>query len=262
MVAISQNPEEAQSQKLQVYTNQFKLRIGDKCPVLFQYPLRIQEEIEMSGNDNAHTYTIDEITKAVDYCKTKIELLVGKFIHSGQNIWTTQQLTEDRFMIESKLNRRKITLLIEREGEFVVDPGQINKTDRRNCQAMSQVLNVVVKEAMRETGLIQMGKRPQFYSFENPIDVEQVKIQIWSGFKTCAYKYSDVCTLVIDNCYKFMSTDTVLDVINDIYDRVCDELPADDNDKRCKAVHDAVIKRFQQECRERIVGKSVIANYG
>jgi len=79
---------------------------------------------------------------------------------------------------------------------------------------MSQVLNVVVKEAMRETGLIQMGKRPQFYSYENPMSVENMNIQIWNGFKTSAYKYKDVCTLVIDNTYKFMSTDTVLDSIN------------------------------------------------
>lgn len=41
LVAISQNPEEAQSQKLMVTTNQFKLKIGENCPVLFQYPVRI-----------------------------------------------------------------------------------------------------------------------------------------------------------------------------------------------------------------------------
>ena len=90
---------------------------------------------------------------------------------------------------------------------------------------MSQVLNVVVKEAMRETGLVQMGKRPQFYSHENPMTVDNMKIQIWSGFKTCAYKYSDVCTLVIDNCYKFMSTNTCLDIINKIYDETQENYP-------------------------------------
>lgn len=64
-------------------------------------------------------------------------MLVGKYIHSGYNIWTTQQLMEEKYLIESKLNGRKMHLLIEREGEFVVNPADINKTDRKNCQAMS-----------------------------------------------------------------------------------------------------------------------------
>lgn len=96
----------------------------------------------------------------------------------------------------------------------MVNPGQINITDRKNCQAMSQVLNVVVKEAMRETGLVQMGKRPQFYNPLNSMNVDGLNLQIWSGFKTSAYKYDNVCTLVVDNCFKFMSTNTVLDLFN------------------------------------------------
>ena len=119
---------------------------------------------------------------------------------------------------------------------------------------MSQVLNVVVKEAMRETGLIQMGKRPQFYSYENPMSVEGMNIQIWSGFKTSAYKYSDVCTLVIDNCYKFMSTNTCLDIINSIYDKVHDDYPNLSSDRQNQI--------FQTECRNKIVKSSIIANYG
>jgi len=94
-VAISQNPEDAQSQKLQVYTNQFKLKIGKNCPVFFQYPIKINEEGENADQDDVHKYTIDEMTRAVDSCQKKIELLVGKYIHSGYNIWTTQQLMEE-----------------------------------------------------------------------------------------------------------------------------------------------------------------------
>ena len=77
----------------------------------------------MADQDNVHKFSVDEITRVVDYCQKKIELLVGKFIHSGLNIWTTQQLMEESYLIESKLNGRKITLVIEREGEFVVNPG-------------------------------------------------------------------------------------------------------------------------------------------
>lgn len=54
----------------------------------------------------------------------------------------------------------------------------------------------------------------------NPITVKDMNMQVWSGFKTSAYKYSNQCTLVIDNCFKFMSTNTVLDQINQIYDEI------------------------------------------
>lgn len=145
-----------------VQTNQFKIKIGENCPVLFQYPLSILEEEANSANSvDVHTYTMDEVTKVVDREKKNIELLVGKFIHSGFNIWTTQQLLEEKYLINSRLMGRKVTLVIDREGEFAVNPAEINNTDRKNCQSMSQVLNVIVKEAMREMDhLIQMGKRP------------------------------------------------------------------------------------------------------
>jgi hypothetical protein len=115
-----------------VYTNQFQLNIGKNCPVLFQYPISIEEELEECDKENVHKYTVDEYTKVVDRETKRIELLVGKFIHSGLNIWTTQKLCEDKFSIESRLSGRKVTLVIEREGEFMVNPADINNTERQN----------------------------------------------------------------------------------------------------------------------------------
>lgn len=57
------------------------------------------------------------------------------------------------------------------------------------------------------------------------MNVDGLNLQIWSGFKTSAYKYDNVCTLVVDNCFKFMSTNTVLHLVNEIFDKVEDEFP-------------------------------------
>ena len=57
--------------------------------MLFQYPIRIYEEGDNANHDNVHKYSVDEMTKVVDYCGKKIEMLVGKYFHSGFNIWTT-----------------------------------------------------------------------------------------------------------------------------------------------------------------------------
>ena len=75
-----------------VHTNQFKLKIGKNCPVLYQYPISIKDEEDDDANSDSidvHKYTMDEMTKVVDREQKKIECLVGKFIHSGFNIWTT-----------------------------------------------------------------------------------------------------------------------------------------------------------------------------
>lgn len=85
---------------------------------------------------------------------------------------------------------------------------------------MSQILSVIVKEAMNQTGLIQFGNRPRFFDPSKPINVRDMNMQIWSGFKTVAYKYQNGCSLILDNCARFMSTKTVLHLINDVYDNV------------------------------------------
>lgn len=62
-------------------------------------------------------------------------------------------------------------------------------------------------------------------------------MQIWSGFKVSANRYSDCCTLVIDNCCRFMSTRSVLSRIQDIYDSMEEDFGKVD------------ISQFQQKCK-------------
>jgi len=88
---------------------------------------------------------------------------------------------------------------------------------------MSQILNVIVKQAMSETGLLQFGNRPKFFDATAPIDVKELNMQIWSGFKASAYKYDSGCALILDNCARFMSTTSVLDRIHAIYDETMED---------------------------------------
>ena len=45
-------------------------------------------------------------------------------------------------------------------------------TVRRLARAEIQILNVIVKQAMRETGMKQFGHRPRFFNHMSPIDVQ------------------------------------------------------------------------------------------
>lgn len=107
---------------------------------------------------------------------------------------------------------------IDREGEYVVNTQDIHSEDRRDAQAMGQIVNVIVKQAMSETGLLQFGHRPRFFDASKPIHVRELSMDIWGGFKASAYKYDSGCALIIDNCCRFMSTKSVLDRVSEIYD--------------------------------------------
>jgi len=198
----------------------------------------------------AYECTPFEIGKVVDREKKRIELMIGKFIYSGFNLWTTQPITES-YTLHSKLMGQKITLVIDYGGEHIVNTSDIENPQRQDCQAMNQILNVIVKQAMSETGLLQFGNRPKFFDSTSPLNVEELDMQIWNGFKATAYKYESGCALIIDSCSRFMSTKTVLDRIHELYDDIVGE-----------SNHSRGIDKFQDESRKEFVGSSIIANYG
>jgi len=69
-----------------------------------------------------------------------------------------------------------IKLKIDQTGEYSVNPADIDNPDRADCQAMSQILNVIVKQAMSETGMLQFGTRPRFFDSKNPINVAELQM--------------------------------------------------------------------------------------
>lgn len=190
------------------------MRIGNNAPQIFQYPVSIESP---DGNDETLKYSTFDIGKIVDRLSKKLEVVLGKYIHSGFNIWTTTQNAETYFF-DTKFMGSSIKLKIDHEGEYAVNPSDIENPDRRDCQAMSQILNVIVKQAMSETGLLQFGHRPRFFDSSNPIDVPELDMSIWGGFKASAYKYQSGCALILDNCTRFMSTKTVLHRVHALFD--------------------------------------------
>ena len=72
-----------------------------------------------------------ELAKVVDSNTKKIELLIGKFIYSGYNIWTTQRLDEC-YVIDTKLMGRKVQLKIDNIGEYTVNTQDIHNPNRQD----------------------------------------------------------------------------------------------------------------------------------
>jgi len=56
-------------------------------------------------------------------------------------------------------------------------------------------------------------------------------MQIWKGFKASAYRYDSGCALILDNCARFMSTTSVLDRVQQIYDEIVGDGHGGDQDR-------------------------------
>lgn len=252
MVACG-NPEEAKGQKMQFYTNQFKMKIGKNAPQIYQYSLKLVQGHDPKAPDvGNYEFSPQDMEKAVEGARKKLELVFGKgFIYSGYNLWCTAYIEDTHFFM-SNLMRTPVTLIVDADGSHVVNTSDIDNPNRDDTQAMNQILNVIVKQAMGQTGLLQIGNRPRFYDSSSSRVIQELEMQMWSGFRAAAYKYASGCSLIIDTCSRFLSTKTVLDMINSIYDDHVhsDQVTADD------------IARFQDAVRSKFVSQSVIANYG
>jgi hypothetical protein len=55
-------------------------------------------------------------------------------------------------------------LVIEMATETPICTGNLENVSKGESQALNQILNIVMSEAMRETGMIQLGKRPRFFN--------------------------------------------------------------------------------------------------
>ena len=106
------------------------------------------------------------------------------------------------------------------------------------------LINLIIKEALRQTHLRQIGKNPRFFDPERSVSLRDVNLQMWPGFKASACTYDKGATMVIENVFKFMSMESCLERIKYLERQA----PTQDDYER------AVIREFR--------GKSIIANWG
>jgi hypothetical protein len=52
---------------------------------------------------------------------------------------------------------------------------------------MHQLINIIIKEAFRQTSLRQLGKAPKFFDLTKCISIPDAALQMWPGFKASAF---------------------------------------------------------------------------
>ena len=70
--------------------------------------------------------------KIMDREKSRIEMLIGKYIYSGYNVWTTQRL-DQTYSVQAKFMGKKIAVVIDQPSEYTVNTADIDNPSRTDC---------------------------------------------------------------------------------------------------------------------------------
>lgn len=116
--------------------------------------------------------------------RREMETALGPFVCSGQSIYT---LTEIDDSIRFDTNYQKTDYAIHVDKTSMTKVSMANKDMPIDSQSvMYQLLNIIIKQAFRETTLKQVGKAPRFFDVEHPVVIDTAGLQIWTGFKAAA----------------------------------------------------------------------------
>lgn len=84
------------------------------------------------------------------------------------------------------LGGAKYKILIEKINQSIVQlDGKFENSDNSVSQ---NLINIIIKQAFRDTDLKQIGKVPRFFDTQNAIELTQSNLRILSGFKASAFQ--------------------------------------------------------------------------
>ena len=140
------------------------------------------------------------------------KLLGDHFYVTGDQIYTMKPLTND-FELVASLSQYQMTVC-KTDEEFTIDE---IFTNAKKSPEINRFLNVVLKNFLESTGLIQYGKHASYFNPKQPPTlIDGTNLLILKGFKMTIDKYMDnKLRLNIDTCFRISSTVCIFDEFED-----------------------------------------------
>lgn len=185
------------------------------------------------------THILNLVYKSVG---RKLEGILGLYVTAGKTVFTPTELTEDIIM-ETTVRSIDYLIKINSNTKVYFSGKKLMSAKMEDHNVIHNLINNILKQAFRETDLRQIGRRSNYFDMKQAVDMDGGQVIACPGFKATAFSYNSGMALVIDSLNKFLSKQTCLDVIYDIYDN---------NYKKDK--EQAILKEFKY--------KSVVGNWG
>lgn len=171
--------------------------------------------------DTIHGYFI-EFTPEVDInnrdlkkhllrnAKHQIHAFIGE--HFFYDILISKTKNEDPFIITS--TGRDST-------EYQLTIHYTNTIEQGSDQ-FNWYLNILIKMQQKALGLKQLTNKPAFFNSDHAIELPQIGLNIWNGYKATIIRINTTMTMCMDICSKIINTKNVLDAIEEIHERNVD----------------------------------------
>ncbi|OMJ79243.1 hypothetical protein SteCoe_20796 [Stentor coeruleus] len=80
-------------------------------------------------------------------------------------------------------------------------------------------LNILIKMQQKALGLKQLTNKPAFYNSDQAVELPQIGLSIWNGYRATVTSIGPVMTMCMDICSKIINTKNVLDAMEEIRER-------------------------------------------
>lgn len=126
---------------------------------VYQYALKI---------NGLAVWDAAQVQRIIKFKNKALNKALGLYVTSGESIYTVTELDEDvRFDVA--LSGEKFVIYIDKETQKIIQfDDKFNNSDNTVAQ---QIINIIVKQAFRDTDLKQIGKTPRFFDVNNFIDL-------------------------------------------------------------------------------------------
>lgn len=208
------------------------MTLGEKLSV-FQYEVVITPDVMQD------TYLIHSIMRSI---KKKMDSLLGLYVISGRSLYTNVDL-EESLLLQTTFRSLEYTVLINVESKAHFSGDSLSSAKMEDHHVIFNLINIILKQAFRDTDLRQIGKQPRFFDVTKAVEVEGSGLQACPGFRASAFNYQSGLYLVLDNINKFLSNASCLERIREIQ-----------MDERIREKDEKIISEFRF--------KSVIGNWG
>ena len=221
-----------------IKTNLFKVDFKQETKI-FIYSVQTQPEIPFENNKKVRSILIKS--------RKIIERLIGTFTMSGRTVFGTKLQEcgrggELNFKIEYEGDYYFIVLKLVKE----VALSDVHSHDRRKSGIAYHFLNNLVKNFFHQIGYTEIGKSGKYFDARHYNNLTSAKVIVFKGYSSHFSLLEEGLFLRIDPSVKVVRQETVLDVIDIIYNR-----------------HKGLSKLEKRNMVEKeLIGKQIMTNYG
>jgi len=231
-------PYQLKFKEIDIVSNHFKVKF-DKLQRIYMYFVDFQPKVESDFRKMKQIL--------IETIREPLTKEIGVFFLSGSSLFASEKPSfSQSISFKTCYEKKNYELTINLSKSFTIS--EVFNEDRKLSILPQKFFNILIKFFLKKLKFFEFGRTSKFYDPSKSLEIDQTKLLIYHGFHTSFNNYDGGFFLRIDISHKIVRTDTVLNLIDKIY-----------NDERN---HDKPKDEKRRLVRESLVSKVVLAMYG